>query len=96
MGFGFNLFFVFVVVPLTGLLLLAWLVTQKTSTLRLIGYMWLGIFGLLLISGTVQWLKAKKELDKDDYYGHYVVDRDYFPGQTGQLAVRPLPVRDKR
>ena len=29
MGFGFNLFFIFVLIPLTIILLIAWLVTRK-------------------------------------------------------------------
>ena len=40
-----------------------------------------GIFGLALLSGISQWLTAKTELKKKDYYGEYIVNRDYFPGR---------------
>ncbi len=81
MGFGFNLFFVFILVPLTGILLVIWLVTRKKIFGKIVGLICLGIVGLALLSGTVQWLTAKKELKKKDYYGQYIVNRDYFPGK---------------
>ena len=31
-------------------------------------------------SGIVQWLTAKTVLDKEDYYGEYVINRNYFKG----------------
>jgi hypothetical protein len=80
MGFGFNLFFIFILVPLTGILLIAWLLSKKLVIGKILGIFWLGIFGLMLLSGITQWLTAKTELDKDDYYGEYVINRDYFKG----------------
>ncbi len=81
MGFGFNLFFAFILVPITGMLLVIWLVTRKKIFGKTVGLIWLGIFGLTLLSGTVQWLRSKIELKKKDYYGQYIVNRDYFPGR---------------
>jgi len=81
MGFGFNLFFIFILLPLTGILLIAWLLFQKKSIGKMIGFIWLGIFGLVLFSSTLQWLTAKTELDSDDYYGEYVINREYFKGR---------------
>ena len=81
MGFGFNLFFIFILVPLTGILLIAWLLSRKLWIGKILGFIWLGIFGLALLSGIVQWLTSKTELDKEDYYGEYVVNRDYFEGE---------------
>lgn len=78
MGFGFNLFFVFILVPLTGFLLLTWLLTRKLIFGKILGLIWLGIFGLVFLSRTIQWLTAKKELKKKDYYGQYIVNRKYF------------------
>ncbi len=69
MGFGFNLFFVFILVPLTGILLVIWLLTRKKIFGKILGLIGLGIFGLVLFSGIIQWLTAKKELKKKDYYG---------------------------
>ncbi|MBW2961848.1 hypothetical protein [Mesonia aestuariivivens] len=81
MGFGFNLFFIFILVPLTGILLIAWLLSRKLFIGKILGFIWLGIFGLVLLSGIIQWLTSKTELDKDDYYGEYVINRDYFKGK---------------
>jgi len=81
MGFGFNLFFVFIIVPLTGILLVTWLLTRKKIFGKLIGIVWLGIFGLAFFAGIIQWLTAKAELEKKDYYGQYIVNREYFPGK---------------
>uniref|UniRef100_UPI0040499BD0 hypothetical protein n=1 Tax=Flavobacterium sp. TaxID=239 RepID=UPI0040499BD0 len=80
MGFGFNLFFVFVLVPLTGIILVSWFVTKKKVLGRTLGILWLIIFILAMFSGLVQTLTAKKKLIKKDYYGQYIVNRDYFPG----------------
>jgi hypothetical protein len=81
MGFGFNLFFIFILVPLTGILLIAWLLSRKLWIGKILGFIWLGIFALALLSGIVQWLTSKTELDKEDYYGEYVINRDYFEGE---------------
>lgn len=81
MGLGFSLLFVFILVPLTGILLVIWLLTRKKMFGTILGWIWLGIFGLILLSGIIQWLTAKTELKKKDYYGQYVINRDYFPGK---------------
>lgn len=81
MGFGFNLFFVFMLVPMTGILFVIWLVTRKKLFGKTVGLISLGIFGLVILSGTVQWLTAKTELNKKDYYGQYIINREYFPGR---------------
>ncbi len=81
MGFGFNLFFMFILIPLTGILLIAWLLSRKLLIGKILGYIWLGIFGLVLLSGLIRWLTAKTELDKEDYYGEYIINREYFKGK---------------
>ena len=81
MGFGFNLFFIFILVPLTGILLVIWLTSRQQIIGKVIGFIWLGIFALALLSVTIQWLTAKTELDKQDYYGEYIINRDYFYGE---------------
>lgn len=81
MGFGFNLFFVFILVPLTGILLIAWLLSRKLLIGKILGFIWLGIFRLIMLSGIVRWLYSKTELEKYDYYGEYVINRDYFLGE---------------
>ncbi len=82
MGFGLlYIFFIIILLPATGILLLTWLFTKKKIFGKVVGIFWLGIFGLIFLSLTVQWLTAKKELHKKNYYGAYIVDRDYFPGK---------------
>jgi hypothetical protein len=81
MGFGFNLFFVFILVPLTAILLLTWLISGKLLFGKILGFIWLGIFGLGALSLTLQALTAKKVLKKKDYYGQYIIDRDFFRGK---------------
>lgn len=80
MGFGFNLFFIFILIPITGILLISWMLSQKVWIGKMLGLVWLGIFGLMLLVGIGQWFIAKTILDKSDYYGEYVVKRDYFQG----------------
>ena len=81
MGFGFNLFLIFILAPLTGILLVIWLLTRKKIFGKTVGLIWLGIFGLAFLYGIVQWLTSKTELQKKDYYGQYIINRDYFPGR---------------
>jgi hypothetical protein len=81
MGFGFNLFFVFILLPSTALLLLTWLFTRKKFFGKAIGLIWLGVVGLVLLVATLHWLIDKKELDQSDYYGSYIIDRSFFPGK---------------
>lgn len=80
MGFGFNLFFVFILLPLTGILLVIWLVTGKKIFGKTVALIWLGIFGLAILSWVIQWISAKTVVKKKEYYGQYIVNRDYFPG----------------
>jgi hypothetical protein len=81
MGFGFNLFVVFILFPLTVILLLIWLFSGKKLFGKTIGLIWLGIIGLVVFSMTINWLTSKTELEKKDYYGQYIVNRDFFPGK---------------
>lgn len=81
MGFGFNLFFVFILVPLTGILLITWLLSRKLLIGKILGFIGLGILGLVLLSGISRWLTSKNELDRDDYHGEYVINREYFSGE---------------
>ena len=79
MGLGILIFFV--IVPLTVILLLIWAISRKAIFGKLLGLMWLGIAGIIVFSISASWLFSKKELSKSDYYGQYVVNRDYFSGE---------------
>lgn len=81
MGFGFNLFFVYILVPLTGILLVTWLFTRKKIFRKITALVYLGIVGLGILSGITQWLFSKTLLEKKDYYGEYIVNRNFFQGE---------------
>ncbi len=81
MGFGFNLGFIFIVLPLTGILLLIWAITKNKAFGIVLGIIWGGIIGLVILSTIMQTVFATKVLEKDDYYGEYIIDRTYFPGK---------------
>ncbi|KQR94450.1 hypothetical protein ASG01_00755 [Chryseobacterium sp. Leaf180] len=81
MGFGFNLFVIFVVLPLSVILLSVWIFSKNKIFGKTLGFIWLGIVGLIIFSLTAQTLTAKKELKKKDYYGSYIIYRDFFPGK---------------
>lgn len=84
MGFGFNLLFVFVILPLTALLtllfLIQWLFAKEKVYGKVLGILWGGVFALVSISSIIGWLTSKTLLKKKDYYGQYIVNRDFFPG----------------
>lgn len=81
MGFGFNLFFVFILIPLIGILSILYFITKKKFFGKSVGIIILGILTLTLISGITQWITAKKILTKKDYYGEYIINREYFKGK---------------
>jgi hypothetical protein len=81
MGFGFNLGFIFIILPLTGILLIIWALTRKKIFGKTLGLIWFALIGLVIFSLTIQWLTAKTELHKKNYYGQYVINRNIFPGR---------------
>jgi len=84
MGFGFNLVFKFIIIPVLGILLLGLLFSRKKIFWQVIKVIVLGIFGLIAISSILQIFISKKVLDKDDYYGDYIIDKSYFPGKQSK------------
>jgi len=81
MGFSFNLFFILVLVPLTGILLLKWLISRGKFVEIVLGFICGGMIALLVLATLVQFITSKKVLKKKDYYGAYIVDRSMFPGK---------------
>ena len=81
MGFGFNLFLIFIILPLLGILLVCWLFTKNKIFGKTIGFILLGLIGLAIFSFIIFRLTAKKKLQKQNYYGEYIIDRDYFSGK---------------
>jgi hypothetical protein len=88
MGFGFNLFFALILMPLTVILLITWLFSHKMIFGKILGFIWLGIVLLAILSQIAQKLNAKIELKKEDFYGKYIIDRTFFPGkQSGVMLI---------
>lgn len=81
MGFGFNLFFIFVLVPLTVIFLLIWFISKKKIYGKILLFIWAGIIGLVIVGVIVQKLTSKILLKKDDFYGQYIIDRAKFSGK---------------
>ncbi len=75
------LFWLFILAPLTGILLLAWWGTKNKIYGKIVGYFWLGLLGLFILGNIIRLLTDKKKLEKKDYYGEYIVDRGFFTGR---------------
>ncbi len=74
-------FFFFTLLVLTGILLLVSWQTKNKIYKKIAVYIWFGLFGLLILGIIINRLTDKKELKKKDYYGEYIVNRNYFPGR---------------
>ena len=81
MGFGFNLLFILILVPLTGILMVIWLCSRKLFVVKILGLIWLGVAGLVTLVTISIWSTSKTMLGKADYYGEYVINRNYFKGE---------------
>ncbi|MFK7903534.1 MAG: hypothetical protein AB8B69_00340 [Chitinophagales bacterium] len=80
MGFGFNLFFVFILLPLTGVFLIVWAISKKNFFGDALKVIWGGIFGLIILASILQYFTTKMEVRKKDIYGEYIIDRSKFAG----------------
>ena len=74
-------FFLFIISPLTVILLLAWLVTKNKIYGKIVGFFWLSLFVIFIFGTIIRIMTDKKELDKKDYFGEYIVNREYFKGK---------------
>lgn len=76
-----GLTFIFVILPVSVVLFLLWIFTQK----KLFGYVLIGMWCLLIsiwiLGFILKPFYTKKVLDKSDYYGEYIIDRDFFSGK---------------
>lgn len=77
---GFSLFSFFILIPLIGISLVTLLLSKNVYIGKATGFIWLSVLGLILFFGIINWAMSKTELDKEDYYGSYVIHRDYFKG----------------
>lgn len=81
MGFGFNLGMIFIIFPLLIILLILWAISRRKFFGTFIAVIIIGIMSLIIVSSVLRMIFSTKELDKEDYYGNYVVDRSYFRGK---------------
>lgn len=79
MGFGFNLFFIFILLPLSLVLFIVAIFNSKA--LKVLGYTWLTVVILVVVSFALRPLTTKKVLSKEDYYGSYIIDRKFCHGK---------------
>ena len=80
-GFLIYLLLTFIILPTTVILFILWIFTRKSGFIKSIFTFW----GLILISTIVisiaNFISSKTILDNDDYYGEYIINRDFFPGE---------------
>ncbi len=81
---GFYLILSFAIVslllaPVT--LLFIWAFTGRLVFIKAIGCIWGPILALVFLSSALRWLLEKKNLDKNDYHGSYIINRNYFAGK---------------
>jgi len=81
MGFGANLLFIFILIPGTLIMLIAWIFTRNIQIGRLLLFGWTCVIALAILGTVVSFFTEKKQLDRDDIYGTYVIDRTKFPGK---------------
>jgi hypothetical protein len=81
MGFIFNLFFVFIIIPLSVIALVLAIIYRKKLLGRILKYFFLVVVFLVLTSYIIRFLSQKTLLKKTDYYGNYIVDRSFFSGK---------------
>jgi len=80
MGFGFNLGMIFIILPLTLILFLGGTFTKKKGFFKAIGCIWIPILLIFVLSLIVE-LFPDNVLEKKDYYGEYIIDRNFFRGK---------------
>ncbi|WP_210116090.1 hypothetical protein [Hymenobacter wooponensis] len=70
-------------VLLPGTASLIWLAvaTEKPFFLKVLVGLWGVVFGLIALAWLIHLFTPKSELEKEDYYGQYVIDRSKFPGR---------------
>lgn len=81
MGLIFLAMFLIGLIIISVITLIIGGITEKKGTASSVLLMW----GVIILIGTASYIgkviRAKKVLDKNDFYGTYVIDRNYFPGK---------------
>lgn len=76
-----GLVFIFILVPASIILLVWGSFTVDSKAWRYLGLMWLCVIGLGCFGLIMDSIRSPIKLEKEDYYGHYIIDRSYFPGE---------------
>lgn len=77
MGLGF----IFIVIPITIILLVAWVWSEKQIFGKGILVLWGGLILLVILSSISHYFTKNIELTKEDYYGSYIIDRKRLRGE---------------
>lgn len=78
MALGFAML---VLLPLSGGLLLLWAISGKSFFGKVLAAVWVGLIILSIVFGIIGYILSDKGLEKEDYYGQYVINRNYFSGK---------------
>ncbi len=81
MGFGFNLGMIFIIIPVSILLFILGVITKKKIFSIIFFSIWTVIIASVVLTSIIQFLMPDNKLDKDDYYGEYIIDREFFSGK---------------
>ena len=74
------MFFLFIF-PLIIILVVIWAITRNKIIGKILRYFWLCLIVLFCIGALIKLLTDQKVLDKEDYYGEYIMNREYFQGR---------------
>lgn len=70
-----------IILPLSIILFFLWFVSKKSFFLYGLKGLWVVILALTVLSIILRPFREKKVLDKEDYYGEYIIDRNFFKGE---------------
>lgn len=72
---------VLIIIILSIIFLIIGGISKKSIFFEITGVVWLFILVLILFVGIVNLLTPSNDLEKEDYYGEYIIDRNYFSGK---------------
>ena len=81
MGSFLLLIVLFIFLIVTIVILIIGGITKKKSYGKAVLYFWSGIVVLYFAAYALHLINAKKVLEKEDFYGQYTIDRNYFAGK---------------
>ncbi len=82
MFLGFKLLFLLIISPLLVWIIIIGLKNRRNSNGKIILTTAIVSLGVLIFSISYTLLSRKITLEKDDFYGEYVIDRNYFSGKN--------------